>query len=152
LRGLATPGDAVDPHQVRHDKVGCTRKHRVEQGTRAVEVLSEVNGRRQLARQLRVARHVVVDDGFLELIQMLVIERMTAVQRISKRQSLIEVAHQLHIFAQRATRGRNRREIIVKAISSQPQPQRCESSFANKGCRLSTQDRSQIGGSRIQLR
>src|SRR6516225_261112 len=87
-------GYAPDAHQVGHDEVPGPRDDRLIQGSRAVKVLPELDGRLQLARELDVAREVVADKRLLEPEKALIIERVTALQGVTQRQPLIEVAHQ----------------------------------------------------------
>src|SRR5262245_22148544 len=87
--------DAANAHEGWHDVVARAGKHRLIQQARTIEVLAELDRSLQLACKLRVARNIVVGRGFLEPVETLVVEIVTSHERVTERQALVEVAHEL---------------------------------------------------------
>src|SRR5439155_26545681 len=101
------------------------------------EVLPELNRSLQLTRQLSVARNIVVASGFLKPIEPLVVERVASHERVTQRQALVEVTHELHCGANRLPHGGNSRQIVGERFSSQSELQAGEPSFSHTRRRLS---------------
>src|SRR4029453_5886227 len=95
-RSAQPPADATNAHEVWHDIVARAGEHRLIQQARTIEVLPELNRSLQLACKLRVARNIVVGRGFLKPVESLVVEIVTSHERVTERQALVEVAHELH--------------------------------------------------------
>src|SRR5262249_6827268 len=88
-------GDSATAHEVWNDVVARAGEHRLIQQARTIEVLAELDRSLQLACKLRVARNIVVGRGFLEPVESLVVEVVTSHERVTERQALVEVAHEL---------------------------------------------------------
>src|SRR4030095_2743254 len=102
------------------------------QRARPVEILSELHGRCQLPGELCVACEIIVDSWFLEPVEALPVERVTAVQRIAEAEALIEVHHQLDIRTDRAAHGLYRRKIVSQFVAAQAQLETLEAAFGDK--------------------
>ena len=134
-RGAAQPAaDAADPHQVRHHVVAGARRDRLVHVARPVEILAELHGRIELAGELRVARNVVVGDRLLEPVQALVVERVAAVQRVAERQTLVEVDHQLTVFARSLADLADRCEVVAEPVAAEPELESPEAAFGDQLC------------------
>src|SRR5262245_9171335 len=81
--------DATNPHEVRHHIVTGSSDERIMKGARPIEIFADLHGGLQFARELRVARQIVVSDRFLEPMKPCVIERVAAYERIPERQALV---------------------------------------------------------------
>src|SRR6266849_6517227 len=99
------------------------------QRARAVEILPELHGCRQLASELCVSCEVIINDWFLEPIEALPVERVTAVQCIAEAEALIEIHHQLDIRAGRVAHRLYRREVVSQSVAAQPQFEGLEAAF-----------------------
>src|SRR2546421_4367683 len=97
-----------------------------------VEILPELHGCRQLPGQLSVACEIVINNWFLEPVEALPVERVTAVQCIAETEALIEIYHQLDIRAGRAAHRLYRREVVSQSVAAQAQLERLETAFGDK--------------------
>ncbi len=90
------------------------------QRARSIEILPELHGRCQLPGELCVACEIVISNWFLEPVEALPVERVTAVQCIAETEALIEIDHQLDIRADRSAHSLYRREIVSQSVAAQP--------------------------------
>src|SRR6266446_6089387 len=102
------------------------------QCARPVEILPELHGCRQLPGQLNVACEIVINKWFLEPVEALPVERVTAVQSIAETEALIEIHHQLDIRAGRAAHRLYRREVVSQSVAAQAQLEGLEAAFGDK--------------------
>src|SRR5712691_4080635 len=102
------------------------------QCARPVEILPELHGCRQLPGELGVACEIVISNRFLEPVEALPVERVTAVQCIAETEALIEIYHQLDIGADRSAHSLYRREIVSQSVAAQPELEALEAAFGDK--------------------
>src|SRR5258705_6456673 len=102
------------------------------QCARPVEILPELHGCRQLPGELGVACEIVISNRFLEPVEALPVERMTAVQCIAETEALVEIHHQLDIRAGRGAHRLYRREIVSQSVAAQAQLEGREAAFGDK--------------------
>src|SRR5258707_7121461 len=102
------------------------------QCARPVEILPELDGRCQLPGELDVACEIVISNRFLEPVEALPVERVTAVQGIAKTEALIEVDHQLDVRAGRVAHRLYRGEIVSQSVAAQAQLEALEAAFGDK--------------------
>src|SRR5262245_59508746 len=95
----------------------------------AIEVLADLDRRVQLGSELRMAVEVGVDDRLFNPVQAELIDPMAPAQRFSQIQTLVEIDHQVHIFANRLAHGGYRRHIVAKLVASEPKLQASKPSF-----------------------
>src|SRR5713101_8423635 len=102
------------------------------QCARSVEILPELHGCCQLPTELCVACEVIIYNWFLEPVEALPVERMTAVQCIAETEALIEIHHQLDIRTDRGAHRLYRGEIVSQFVAAQPQFEGLEAAFGDK--------------------
>jgi hypothetical protein len=90
----------------------------VSKSPRAIEVLAELYGSLELARELRVAREVVVRNRLFEPIESLIVTGVPPAQRVAESEALVEVDHQLDVLANGAAHRFDGGEVVSQ--SSRP--------------------------------
>ena len=75
-RCLEPSGNPSDPHQIEHDVIAGLFSDGLEERPRSVKVLTKLDGRFELSRELCVASEVIVRDGFFEPVEALIVEGM----------------------------------------------------------------------------
>ena len=129
-------GDAADPHQVRHDKVTGACCDGLRQRAGSIEIFAKLNRCFQVARQLRITSQVVVGDRLFEPIDVLVVKRVTAMQRLAQGQALIEIDHQADIGSNALAHLVYGVHIIDQPVASQTQLQCLEAAFGDQELRF----------------
>src|SRR5260221_14668009 len=102
------------------------------QCARSVEILPELYGCRQFPGERGVACEIVIGNRFLEPVEALHVEGVTAVQCIAETEALIEIHNQLDIRAGSAAHRLNRGEIVSQSVAAQPQFESLEAAFGDK--------------------
>src|SRR5262245_16988470 len=118
--GAKPAGHAADAHEVRHDQISRACCQCLGQRARAVEIFAELYRRRQFACELGVAGQIVVRDRLLEPEEVLLVERVTAMQRVAETQSLIEIDHQFDVCSNSAANGPDGREVVFEPLAPEP--------------------------------
>jgi hypothetical protein len=131
-RGRTKPSaDPSDPHQIRHDIIAGPGPDGLEERPRTIEVLAELDGGLELARELRVAREIIVSNRLFEPVETLIVEGVSAVQRVAEAHALVEVGHQLDVIANGAAYRLDGGDIVSETFPPETQLQTLEIAFGN---------------------
>src|ERR1700761_2666794 len=91
--GLHPSGNAADTGDVRHDVVAGTSRERLAQASRSIEIFADLDGCPKLTSEPGVTPVILVSNRLLKPDNIVVVERMPALQRLGWGKSLVVVHH-----------------------------------------------------------